>query len=76
MAFQDTSPSSSQSAGFMNKVSNPRPQHLSFNLLSYGVVGPMSLDSVTQPQAHSEAGTAILCPNFLFSSCKRHQEKS
>ena len=48
MVLWDTSPPSSQSAGFPNKVNIPCPNNWSPDLLACRVVSSISLDSVTQ----------------------------
>ena len=51
MVLWDTSPPSSRSSGFLNKVAIPYPSNSSLDLLACCAVSSMSLDSVTFPGA-------------------------
>ena len=72
MILWNTSPSSSPSAGFLNKVTICCPNHSSLDLLPCRVMSSMSLDSVTiTVERLQEEGFSFLVPGWLSHSWKK-----
>lgn len=76
MVLWDTSPSSSGSAGFLNKVNIPYPNNFSLNLLACSVVSSMTIDLIIVLPSSPHLNLILANEHFFNFSNISHDIKS